>query len=157
MTHSHFTPQQIDKFWSRVDRSGGPDACWPWLRYRSPGGYGEVKLGNRKWRANRAAYCVEYGVDPGELFACHKCDNPWCCNPSHIFLGTARENSHDSMSKGRRPKGSGHGMAALTDDDVIRIRSLRSGGAKLREISEEYGISFTHVKRIIYRKSWKHI
>jgi hypothetical protein len=92
------------------------------------------------------------------MFVCHKCDNPACVNPDHLFLGTHVDNMRDMTSKGRAhkagPKGEAHGRAKLTRDDVLAIRTdMRSD----RTVAKEYGISLGNVNKIKNLQIWKHI
>lgn len=88
---------QIDIFWSKVDRSGGPDACWQWLGFRDRIGYGHFshKL------AHRIAWIARFGGIPEGQQVLHHCDNPPCCNSRHLFLGTQADNMRDCVAKGR--------------------------------------------------------
>jgi hypothetical protein len=98
-----------DRFWRKVDTSGGPDACWPWLGYvmrdelRSPQGYGQFRpsgvLGRRLWKAHRFALFLATGEVPQGMDACHECDNTVCCNPSHLWWGTHQENMAHYVKK----------------------------------------------------------
>lgn len=89
------------RFWSKVDKSGGPDACWPWTGALSTKGYGRFALSTGNYiQANRFSYELTYG-SLGDLFACHRCDNPRCCNPAHLFPGTHQDNMRDMRQKGR--------------------------------------------------------
>lgn len=92
----------IQRFWSRVDQSGGVDACWPWITGRFTNGYGCFRADMRNQRAHRwlLGYLRGKPLGFGEM-ACHHCDNPPCCNPAHLFVGTAKDNAQDMVAKGR--------------------------------------------------------
>lgn len=89
-----------DRFWEKVDRSGD---CWTWTAYRNPAGYGEINLGGRLGAvlAHRVAYELTFDVAPGDLHVLHRCDNPACVRPDHLFLGTHIDNMRDMTAKGR--------------------------------------------------------
>lgn len=94
----------MDRFWSKVDRSPGhgPNGdCWPWTGGRYPKGYGRFWKDGRYVTASREAWERENGPMPEGQRACHSCDWPPCCRPDHIFAGTDKANTHDSISKGR--------------------------------------------------------
>lgn len=100
-----------DRFWAKVDKSAGADACWPWTGALFRSGYGMIGIENQARRANRIAWQLTHGeIQPG-LLVCHHCDNPPCVNPTHLFLGTAQDNTNDMMRKGRisTPRGDRHG------------------------------------------------
>lgn len=96
---------QVIAFWDMVDSSGGPDACWPWLGRRLSGkwDYGRLRWNKSRYEtdAHRIAYEIATGDKLGKRHGCHRCDNPPCCNPAHIFPGTPLENTQDMWSKGR--------------------------------------------------------
>lgn len=170
-----YTAEKIERFWGRVDRSGGPDACWPWTRYCDPAGYGRLYFQGNSFYAHRFAFIVSHGTIPEGLHICHTCDNPPCCNPAHLWAGTARDNAHDAQEKGRRLKpnpnpkkryqatgnypckGTTHGRAKLTNDDVRAIRQLCRDGVRHEDIAIRFGVSASLISEINTRKIWRHI
>jgi hypothetical protein len=91
----------IERFWGRVDQSGGRFACWPWMASRKEKGYGQMYFMGKTCRAHRIAYQLENGPIPDGLLVCHFCDNPSCCNPWHLVTATAKQNTEDMIYKGR--------------------------------------------------------
>jgi hypothetical protein len=94
-------PARREDFWARVHKAGADD-CWNWSGGRSSDGYGVHKI-RRYYRtaAHRIAYALANQEEPGDFHVCHRCDNPVCCNPAHLFLGTAADNAQDKVQKGR--------------------------------------------------------
>lgn len=144
-----------NKFWSRVQILSESE-CWNWVAGKDGRGYGGFSVNhNKSYLAHRVAYMYANGEIPEKMFVCHKCDNPQCCNPSHLFLGTPKDNMQDKARKGRgnAPKGEFSGRSKLTKEDVIKIRHLRKSKTLL-EIAQEFGISFQHVSDIANGKKW---
>lgn len=119
-------------FWKFVDKKSDNE-CWNWTNKRTNGrGYGRTYTGYAKWMyAHRASWLINKGPIPDGLFVCHKCDNPSCCNPNHLWLGTNADNQKDKFAKGRdwqsrHPeklcRGENHPRCKLTDEQVLEIR-----------------------------------
>lgn len=171
-----FSASDIERHLCKVNRSGGPDACWPWTASVDRKGYGQFGIGpfkgNRLVRAHRVAYLLAYGVDPAPFLVCHKCDNPPCCNPAHLFLGTRGDNNRDSVAKGRHTwtedhhyrkhpelieRGEKRWNTKLTAADVIEIRRLASGAVSHQEIAAKFGVRLQTVSRVVKRERWGHV
>jgi hypothetical protein len=138
-----------DRFWRYVEQ-GEPDACWGWTGARNSYGYGRLNSGGKNGRtlkAHRASYEIHYGVDPGELDVCHRCDNPPCVNPAHLFLGDAKANAQDMARKGRAGPQNGQGLLIrkVSDAEVRAIRERAATGEVYAPIAADFGISQTHV------------
>ena len=161
----HPRTDPVIRFWSYVDRSGGPSACWPWTRFRGNKGYGLFGIkGGKAKRAHRHAYELTHGPIPKGLYACHHCDNPPCCNPAHIFIGTQKDNMQDAIHKNRRadrwsnhhPEET-HPSARLTVDQVHDIRSAHTSGTTQSQLARQYNIAVMTVHNLVNRKTWKQI
>ena len=149
---------ETERFWSNVDRRG-PDECWEWSSHRSRG-YGVFTTAGRKYKAHRLAWRFTHGPIPDGLLACHKCDNPPCCNPSHLFLGTDGDNTRDRDAKGRqrsigRP-GTRNERAKLTESHVTELRRQCISGCTFRSLAVAFGISERRVREIYSGYAWPH-
>ena len=151
-------PTYEERFWAKVDRSGGPDACWPWLAYRLPSGHGLVSRGLGRGGgmtpAPRVAWALTNGPIPDGMFACHHCDNPPCCNPSHLFLGTQADNLADMRAKGRgkgAPRGHAHPKSRLTEEQA---RYALTSTESARGLARRFGVSDTSIRYIRQRRNW---
>lgn len=165
-------------FWSKVRKGQG---CWEWVAGKTKSGYGQLqarKIQKQPMLAHRVSWQIEHGPIAGGLHVLHRCDNPACVRPSHLFLGTQVDNNDDRDKKGRvasgdrngsRTKrsrnpfvvnggsglrGASHPMARLSDDEVAKLRSdYASGLHKKAELARRYKISATHVGRLVGEKS----
>lgn len=144
-------------FWDHVQR-GGADECWLWEGATTPFGYGDIKSHQRRHNAHRVSYELHKGPIPQGMQVCHRCDNPRCCNPGHLWLGTAGDNCRDMVAKGRHVspalKGSKNGRAILTDALVMEIRRDKRPGT---QIAADLGLGITTVNSIRRGASWKHL
>lgn len=151
-----------DRFWPKVDASGGPDACWPWLGARVGYGYGRLNYHQRPLQAHRVSWRIAHGEWPDDaLFCCHTCDNPPCVNPRHLFLGTTRDNALDMMRKGRgryeTKRGSDNHLAKLTESQVRVIREDYRAGARQVDLAKQYGVTRQTIYGIVHRRTWRHL
>lgn len=151
------TPDRREAIFSQISRCE-IDKCWPWLGYKNDRNYGIVKFSGGLFRATRIIYFMETGVDPGQFMVCHSCDNPPCCNPKHLFLGTGKQNSQDASQKGLYTRGEKQWRSVLTDELVVQIRALnKNEGIGYRRISKRLNVSYQAVQGVLYGITWKHI
>lgn len=130
------------RFWSKVDVGNATD-CWHWQAGKTHFGYG--KFGDTK--AHRISWEMFNGPIPDGLMVCHKCDNPRCVNPAHLFVGTAADNNRDRTEKGRSraPRGERHPNAKLSDADVRAIRASSERGI---DLAERYGVAASTISEV---------
>lgn len=141
-------------FWRNVKKSKDLDSCWEWRGSRRRTGYGRAWADQKSIPAHRLAWELEHGPIPDGLFVLHKCDNPPCCNPDHLFLGTKKDNIIDCIKKGRYP----HNGAKLTRNKAAEIRKkYAAGGVTQNELGEEYDVDRHTIGRIINRRSWNNV
>jgi len=127
--------------------------CWEWSGAVQSKGYGYMTRNKRNWLAHRRmAWCL--GVPIKGLCVLHKCDNPACVRPSHLFVGTPADNSGDMVQKGRSCRGEKQGQSVLTVLDVQEIRSLAAAGRPHVSIAAEFGVSDRTINGIAARKRW---
>jgi hypothetical protein len=146
------------QFWRHVVFD--PSGCWPWMGARFSSGYGRVRISRNHTRcAHRVAYELEHGAIPEGQMVCHRCDNPPCCNPQHLFAGTALDNVRDCIAKNRRAchQGSLHPGAKLNDLAVRAIRERYANGASLKTLAAEFGVTPQAIWYAAARKTWSHV
>lgn len=153
------TPDPRDILLARhlVDPKTG---CWNWTG--DLGGadshscrYGRVHYRGQSWQAHRLSFETFKELIPPGMMVCHRCDNPICINPEHLFLGTSRDNIDDMVSKRRQNFGARHPNAKLTESQVAEIRRLREGGLILADIASRFGIDLSQVGNIVNGKQWR--
>lgn len=172
--------------WSTI-RTGTMSECWEWAGSRVSTNYGQVKYNGRPWRAHRLIWTFVFGEIPAGMHICHHCDNPPCCNPFHLFLGTPGDNVRDAMRKGRLVKGETHpfyknppphiigdnnpsrrmperlargerqGSAVLKELDIPIIRERRSNGEFFTTIAADYGVTPKTIENVVTKHTWAHI
>lgn len=147
-------PSVAERFWAKVQKT---DGCWLWTGRPFGGGYGSLRVDDRRLLAHRVSWQLHFGAPPDDLCVCHKCDVRLCVNPAHLFLGTHQENSLDALAKGRHPRGETQGRAKLREADVLEIRRLHASGVGGTAISKQYGLASRTVFDILQRKHWKHV
>lgn len=141
------------QFWSKVQRSDA-ESCWLWQGYITPRGYGVFSVDRRRVPAHRFAWMASRGPIPDGLEVCHQCDRTACVNPSHLFVGSHRDNHLDSVRKGRKRA---WGLQKLNAEQVTDIRRRAANGELQRILGREYGIARNTVSGIVNRKSWAHL
>ncbi len=144
------------RFWEKVDIKGLLD-CWEWKLSRSTGGYGRWTYNNNHMYAHRVAYGITYGPVPKGKRVLHRCDNPSCVNPAHLFLGTPAENSADMKKKGRQAFGERNSHAKLTPQNVIEIRARIQNGGMKAQIARDFNVSRCTIGAISKDRSWQHL
>jgi len=132
-------------------------SCWVWTRASSPLGYGAFgDTDGRVKRAHRGAWEAANGPIPPGLFVCHRCDNPACVNPAHLFLGTNNDNVRDMVSKRRHAKGDRNGQSKLSATDVGIIKMLLGLGVKQWMLAKLYGVDPSNISHINRGSTWAH-
>ena len=144
------------RFWKKVKK--GP-SCWEWTGSRDRKGYGRIAatLAVRNLKAHRISYQLHVGPIPPGLSVLHKCDNPGCVRPDHLFLGTNADNMQDMISKGRGGLGERNPGARLTAADIEDIRKSRSRGESFRSIAARLHVSPSCVHKVATKKTWTHV
>ncbi len=145
------------RFWTKV-RIGAPTDCWPWAAMQNKAGYGLFRLGSVKVLAHRVAYALSW-QDPGDLIVCHRCDNPVCVNPSHLFIGTTADNAMDKAAKGRGrtrdQRGDRNARAAISAEAIPEIVDAFKRGENNTLIGKRHGVSHATISLIRLGRTWK--
>lgn len=149
--------EHVARFWAKVlppNESG----CREFAGAKNEKGYGIVGLyPNTTIHAHRLSYFLTNGELPASMVICHRCDNPACCEPSHLFAGTKADNNADMRGKGRHAHGVSHYQAKLNPSKVRTIRRMVANGTSMRSCGERYGVSGSTIEDIIYGKTWKEV
>lgn len=145
-----------DLFFKKVVKKKG---CWDWNAKKNKNGYGSMRFRGKNMNAHRVSWIIHTGIEPNELSVCHTCDNRICCNPEHLFLGTAKDNVHDMIRKGRKNplKGSNCPWAKLTENDIVSMLKLFEEGHTNAYVGKIYGIHGASAGEIKRGEIWGHI
>lgn len=139
-------------------KTGNSNECWPWLGKLNSWGYGRIRHGGIQAMAHRVAYQLQTGKNIDGLIAMHICDNPICCNPNHIALGTHADNQKDKFNKDRQAKGETNGQSILNEEQVIEARKLYvETKTTYKKLAEKYGVCKDTMQKAIRGIYWKHI
>ncbi len=143
----------LERFWEKVDLSTGVDSCHLWTAATNPDGYGTFWFNKQNQNAHRVAWQIEHGPIPPGQNVLHDCDTPGCVNHRHLFLGTQLDNMRDMEAKGRSNRISGgpggSGRPGMSNEDVVRLRSMRDSGMTMQAIGDELGVTKSSVSKIL--------
>lgn len=143
-----------EKFHSKYVICNGTN-CWEWQGSLHKG-YGRIMYKGKDYPAHRFSYLLYYGNLPNNLLVCHKCDNPSCVNPDHLFLGTYKDNAQDMVNKRRQAKGSKQGSAKLNELQIRIIRRLLEYNILIQqEIADIFDVTQGHISSIKHKRKWK--
>lgn len=143
-----------ERFFKKVIKSDDQNKCWDWIGATYKFGYGCIGTSIGLDSVHRVSYRLHIGEIPNDLCVLHKCDNPKCSNPNHLFLGTKKDNAIDRNLKGRgkNPVHKGnHPMAKLSVDQV---KEIKKSSLSMNELSEKYGASINMIRRILNGSRW---
>jgi len=140
-----------ERFWEKTKKKNG---CWEWLANKNKKGYGRLWVDGRNVFAHRVSWVIHRGPVIDEWHVLHRCDNPSCVNPKHLFLGTLADNIIDRCRKGRSALGERNGNSKLTIKQVLEIRSSNKS---IKQIARKFKIDKTQVRNIINCFQWRHV
>lgn len=151
-----------ERFWKYVAKSDDPNGCWLWTAHRDHKGYGRMTCRSDRGRkiplVHRISWELHHGPIPDGMGVLHRCDNPPCCNPDHLFLGTAMDNTQDCITKDRFPRGERVSGAKMTEEKVIEMRRrFAEGETNISALARDFGICRQTATRIVRGENWAHI
>jgi len=147
----------VRRIWNKVQIPSDLNDCWNWTGACDRDGYGRINVNTKSYRSHRLIYEMYNGYFNQNLEVCHKCDNPRCVNPNHLFLGTLQDNMDDKVSKNRQVQGSRVNTAKLSENDVYDILSgIQSGKYKNQTvIRKKFGFTATGISDMMCGRTWK--
>ncbi len=132
----------VQRFWNRVFKTSG---CWLWLGPEGRSEYGEVGYKGKKYKAHHLAYNLTHGARPDGLFILHKCDNPKCVNPNHLYAGTHADNMRDRRERGR------YGDKPMVQTYALQMALRTQATQRVKQLAVERGVSESTVWRQVHR------
>jgi hypothetical protein len=141
----------VDRFMSKVEVNEA-SGCWEWTAGKFEKGYGQFKVNKKPTKAHRVSYEMFIGTIGKGLCVCHRCDNPGCVNPYHLFKGTHKQNSEDMVKKGRS-------YSKLEEKTVLFIRKFlkRKGRGRGAFLARWFGVDTTTISKVKHYKQWRHV
>jgi hypothetical protein len=152
-TKLDITKERIESKVEKIPEAG----CWIWMGATQVRGYGELISHNRKRLAHRASYETFIGEIPQGMYVCHSCDNVYCVNPAHLFLGTQKQNLQDMAKKGRSTIGERNPRAKLNEMQVKNIKYSLSLGTSVSLIAKQHNVTSGAISLIKQGKRWNHV
>lgn len=161
-----FSSSICRRFWEKVDKIGPMQGreigrCWKWIGACDKSGRGRIASIGRNGvpaLAYRVSWLIHHGEIPSGFDVCHKCDNPNCVNPDHLFVGTRKDNMRDAHSKGRIQKGSSRPLAKLNEADVVEILNAHFFHKSTNQsLADRFNVSHQRISKIVNRRIWRHV
>lgn len=157
----------VKRFWSKVNKKT-ENECWEWIGTvrNKRSGYGHIRLTKQRKtvyasRLSLSIYEKLNDIPNSNILCCHKCDNPICVNPNHLFWGSHLNNVQDMIKKNRRviscSKGENNGFSKLKEDEIREIKKLINEGYNNKEIAKVYNVTHSNISSIKLNKTWKHL
>ncbi len=138
-----------DRIWPEPN-----SGCFLWLGAHNGKGYSQIKIRGKRFFVHRLVYQLTKGAIPSGMVVMHKCDNPACCNPNHLTIGTPKDNTRDAVRKGRMAFGQRHYHSVFTEDDV---REIRQSSEPTASLMKRYGVSRGAIDGIRDGRNWRHV
>ena len=148
-----------ERFHAKVVQ-GEADQCWPFVGARHASGHGQFFVSKERGRLSAHAFALELATGspcPPGMETCHRCDNPPCCNPAHLYFGTRKQNVDDMWRRDRGPRGVRHVNARLNDTSVVAIRTRFAEGDTQTALAAEFGLNAAYISDIVNGRTWKHV
>lgn len=150
--------QDRERFAMKIEvKPTSDDPCWLWTDRPDKQGYGRFRFPRKNMAAHRVSFLIFNGPIPDNMFVLHRCDNPLCVHPGHLFLGTQTDNMADKKAKGRNLIGSHHQNSRLNEAAVATIKELLRQGMPQMQIARRFNISQTTICHISTGQIWRHV